>query len=169
MYRIRLMLVAFDFRQEYLEYLDMQDMDVRNGQTMSEQIIKLKGTADPNCMMLLSMSLLMYGQMERTGEYVLLNSKSFSPCALIGAFQAPEPSIRTAEPLQLSQEAYPERYTKIQEMGYAGNLLLRGLHRILQKNPAKARNTFPVKKTESVPKDSKFLPQLGKKLSFKKV
>jgi len=168
LYRIRLTLVALDFRQEYLEYLDLQDVDVRNGQTMQEQTIMLKGTADPGCMMLLSMTLLMYGQMERTGEYVLLNNKSFSPCALIGAFQATEPSLRTAEPIQLSKEAYPDRYMKMQEMGYAGNLLLKELYRILQKNPAKARNTTTVKKTEGVPKDSKPLPELGKKLSFKK-
>src|SRR5690606_13346052 len=40
-YRIRLMAVAFDFRQEYLEYLDIKDLDVLGSQIMEAQTITL--------------------------------------------------------------------------------------------------------------------------------
>ena len=124
-YRIRLMVVAFDFRQEYLEYLDIQDLDVNRTQVMEEQTIRLNAQADPGCIVMLSMSLLMYDEVAHTGEYVLLNNKGFSPCAIIAAYQSAVPSASTANPISISIEAYPDRYRKMQEMGYEGNRLLR--------------------------------------------
>lgn len=152
LYRIRLTLIAFDFRQEYLEYLDIQDVDVHTGNRMNEQVIKLKGTEEPGCMMLLSLSLLMYNQMERTGEYVLLNNKNFSPCAIIGTFQSTEPSARTADPINISIEAYPIRYLKMQEMGYAGNQLLRGFQkRLKNKQDQQSKHLKPPQNKEPLP------------------
>lgn len=168
LYRIRLTLIAFDFRKEYLEYLDLQDIDFTSGSPAALQTIILKGTTDRNCMMLVSMSLLLYGQVDRTCEYILLNNKNFSPCALIGAFQAPEPSALSAKPLQLSKEAFPDRYTRIREMGYAGNQLIAKLSGILRKSPPDAGNKASPKKIASDQTDNKPLPQLRKKLSFKK-
>jgi len=130
-YRIRLMAVAFDFRQEYLEYLDIKDMDLNGTAVMEEQIIKLNAQADPSCIVMLSMSLLMYDQVSHTLEYVMLNNKGFSPCAIIAAYQSPEPAELTTEPISLSIEAYPDRYMKMREMGYDGNRLLKKLQKNL--------------------------------------
>ena len=123
-YRIRLMAIAFDFRREYLEYLDMQDVDVHGWKVMEEQTIRLKAEADPGCMVLVSMSLLLYDEVAHTREYVLLNNKGFSPCAIIGAYPAEEAEPRTASPLDISREAYPERCYRMRSMGYEGNRLL---------------------------------------------
>ncbi len=41
---------------------------------------------------MVSMSLLFYKYVDATQEYVLLNCKAFSPCAIIGTFQSPEPA-----------------------------------------------------------------------------
>ena len=169
LYRIRLMLVAFDFRREYLEYLDMRDLDVYSGKTLEKQLITLKGTQEPGCMMLLSMSLLLYNGMGQTGEYVLLNNKGFSPGALIGAFEASSPSERTAEPLKLSKEAYPDRFEKIREMGYAGNLLLRDLPIHLRKACDGKSQPDSAKVPGPLLKQTTKLPHRGEKISFKKL
>jgi len=107
------------------------------------------------------MSQLMYNQMERTGEYVLLNSKNFSPCAIIGTFQSTEPSARTADPLKISIEAYPVRYLKMQELGYAGNQLLKGLKKHLKHSQdQKSKHIKSSEKKEPLP------VIIGKKQSF---
>ena len=124
-YRIRLMAVAFDFRQEYLEYLDMQDVDFKKHDVTPEQTIRLKAQADPGCMVLVSMSLLLYNDMGQTHEYVLLNNTGFSPCAIIAAYPADEPSPRDASAVDVCQAVFPTRFNSMVGMGYAGNTLLR--------------------------------------------
>jgi hypothetical protein len=161
-YRLRLMAVAFDFRQEYLEYLDIKDLDVPGSDIMEAQTICLNAQADPSCIVMLSMSLLMYDQVGHTGEYVLLNNKGFSPCAIIAAYQSPEPAPNTASPIRLSKEAYPDRYMKMQEMGYAGNDLLRGL--------SKQARALPSIEKKGIPKNTKqtmLQPVLGEKQFFR--
>jgi len=151
-YRIRLMAVAFDFRQQYLEYLDIKDLDFRQTQIMEAQTISLNAQADPSCIVMLSMSLLMYDQVGHTGEYILLNNKGFSPCAIIAAYPSPEPAELTAEPISLSIEAFPERYTKMQEMGYDGNRLLRNQRKQVKKLPEqKTTSTRILHKQEPLP------------------
>jgi len=159
-YRIRLMAVAFDFRKEYLEYLDLQDVDIPDGQISTGETIRLKAQADPGCMVLVSMSLLLYNEIGRTGEYVLLNNKGFSPCAIIAAYPADEPSPADAIPLSISEEAYPERCNNMQEMGYEGNRLLKRLARRLPPVPG-ASGT----KTKPAPNTADRLP--GGKISFR--
>lgn len=168
LFRIRLMLIAFDFRKEYLEYLDVVDLDILTGDTLAEQAITLQGTEEPGCMMLLSMSLLMYNKLQQTDEYVLINNKKFSPSALIAAFQAEEESDKTAEPIDINCESYPLRYEKMLGMGYAGNQLLRGLHNHLEKVQGKMDRTSPSKIPEQKSREITKLPGRGHKVSFKK-
>lgn len=136
--RIRLMLIAFNFREEYLEYLDVQDISFYNHKDISEQTVQLKGSSDASCMQLLSMSLMLFDQMDSTGENVLLNGKTFSPCAIIAAFEAENPSPRSAEPADLSAESFKERVGRMASLGYAGNAILRDVERRVRK--AKAGN-----------------------------
>lgn len=161
-YRIRLMAVAFDFRQEYLEYLDIKDLDVSRTAVMEAQTITLNAQADPGCIVMLSMSLLMYDQVSHTCEYVLLNNKGFSPCAIIAAYQATAPSPREVSPISLSIEAYPDRYMKMREMGYDGNRLLRSL--------LKRAGALPLIKKKETPINAKrtmLEPLIGEKYSFR--
>ena len=158
-YRIRLMVVAFDFRQEYLEYLDIQDLDVQRTKVMEEQTIRLNAQADPGCIVMLSMSLLMYDEVAHTAEYVLLNNKGFSPCAIIAAYQSTVPSASTASPVSISIEAYHDRYRKMREMGYEGNRLLRELEKRIGKMAIK--RTSPSTIRERSP-----LIKLGEKITF---
>jgi len=160
-YRIRLMAVAFDFRQEYLEYLDIKDLDLHRTEIMETQTISLNAQADPSCIVMLSMSLLMYDQVGHTGEYILLNNKGFSPCAIIAAYQSEQPAPNTANPISLSIEAYPDRYIKMQEMGYAGNHLLRSLLKRAGALPLIKKKEAPV-----IAKRTMLEPLIGKKQFF---
>jgi len=157
-YRIRLMAVAFDFRKEYLEYLDMQDVDFKKHQEEPEQTIRLRAQADPGCMVLVSMSLLMYEEMGQTKEYVLLNNKEFSPAAIIAAYPAEEPSPKNADPVDVCEEVFPTRFNSIQGMGYAGNRLLREFAkgRLCKQPPRKQERLTEVNR----------IPEFRKKVAF---
>ncbi|PRY55134.1 hypothetical protein B0I27_10199 [Arcticibacter pallidicorallinus] len=159
-YRIRLMVVALDFRQEYLEYLDIKDLDVHKTAVMEAQTITLNAKADPGCIVMLSMSLLMYDQVPHTCEYVLLNTKGFSPCAIIGAFPAEQAAPMAAKPFRLSKEAYPDRHEKIQEMGYDGNRLLKEFQNKYKPDQGLTTPSTQRQQTGCT---------LGKKLSFNKL
>jgi len=105
------------------------------------------------------MSLLMYDEVAHTGEYVLLNNKGFSPCAIIAAYQSTVPSASTASPVSISIEAYHDRYRKMREMGYEGNRLLRELEKRIGKMAIK--RTSPSTIRERSP-----LIKLGEKITF---
>lgn len=165
--RVRLMLVAFNFREEYLEYLDVKDIDFYNHTDIPEQTVEMNGTSDKSCIQLLSMSLILYDQMGHTKENVLLNSKVFSPCAIIAAFQAENPSPRTNEAADLGTETFQSRIERIAPIGYAGNDILRNLKkRIRSMNAKKCENLKPpkVRLTETGNRQD---PALRKKISFK--
>ena len=169
LYRIRLTAIAFDFREEYLEYLDMQDIEVSRTGMMEEQVITLRAKAEPGCIVLLSMSLLMYNEVPQTHEYVLLNNKAFSPCAIIAAYPAGQAAERTAEPRDIIQENYPVRCDNMQEMGYAGNRLLRNIRKYCQETakPEPAKNGPPANPSDRHLYQKEADIPLNQKLPFK--
>ena len=126
-YRIRLTLVAFNFREEYYEHLDIQDIDLDKYDTLSGQTITFNGTINPACILMVSMSLLFYKYVDATQEYILLNCKAFSPCAVIAAFQSSEPADYPQKEIDQSAEGYPAEKDHIHYMGYLGNMLMQGL------------------------------------------
>ena len=85
-HRIRLMLIAFNFREEYYENLGFQDLDLEGYQTIEEQVITFNEVVPKDCLALVSMSLMLYSSINQTNEIILLNSKEFSPCAIIATF-----------------------------------------------------------------------------------
>jgi hypothetical protein len=161
-YRIRLMAVAFDFRQEYLEYLDIKDLDVQRTAVMEAQTITLNAQADPSCIVMLSISLLMYDQVGHTGEYILLNSKGFSPCAIIAAYQSAQPASIAADPIRLSIEAYPDRYMKMQEMGYDGNRLLKEIRKKYKPDQSAVSRSPQRQETECILRKKVFFNKANK-------
>ncbi|WP_245681342.1 SDR family oxidoreductase [Arcticibacter eurypsychrophilus] len=76
----------------YTDGLDIQDIDLDKYDTLAGQTVTFNGTINPACILMVSMSLLFYKYVDATQEYVLLNCKAFSPCAIIGTFQSPEPA-----------------------------------------------------------------------------
>ncbi|WP_069659154.1 hypothetical protein [Arcticibacter eurypsychrophilus] len=123
-YRIRLMLVAFNFREEYYENLGVKDLNLEGYQNTEEQIITFTETVPEDCLALVSMSLMLYSSISQTNESILLNSKEFSPCAIIGAFQSEKPSEYPIKEVNTQPSNYPGREKKIKEMFYKGNLLM---------------------------------------------
>lgn len=164
--RIRLMLIAFNFREEYLEYADVKDIDFYNYKNIPEQCVVLQASSDQSCIQILSMSVMLYDQMGPTGDYVLLNSRSFSPCAIIAAYPAENPSLRIAEPADLTSSTFQNRIDRIGPMGYAGNEILRNLNRRCQHQITSSSGKQMQLKAQLQQQETSMIPALRKKISF---
>ncbi|EOR95998.1 hypothetical protein ADIARSV_0814 [Arcticibacter svalbardensis MN12-7] len=160
-HRIRLMLVAFNFREEYYENLGFQDVDIEGYQTIESQFITFKEAVPDDCLALVSMSLMLYSKLSQTNESILLNSAAFSPCAIIGTFQSGNSSEYPREAVNYQPSNYLGRGETIKEMSYKGNLLMLGLNYRIRKQAKDSAIT--VKSMEVIPD---VLP--GKRVSFKK-
>ncbi|WP_069658121.1 hypothetical protein [Arcticibacter eurypsychrophilus] len=132
-HRIRLMLVAFNFREEYYENLGFQDLDLEGYQTIKGQVITFTEKVPEDCLALVSMSLMLYSTINQTNEDILLNSKEFSPCAIIGIFQSEKPSDYPIKEVDMKPSNYPDREEKIKEMFYKGNLLMLKIDNMINK------------------------------------
>jgi len=126
-HRIRLMLVAFNFREEYYENLGVRDVDLEGYQSVEGQVITFNEAVPEDCLALVSLSLMLYSTIEQTNESILLNNKEFSPCAIIGAFQSEQPSEYPTEKVNFQPSDFTGRETKVKELMYKGNLLMLGL------------------------------------------
>ncbi|WP_069659447.1 hypothetical protein [Arcticibacter eurypsychrophilus] len=159
-YRIRLMLVAFNFREEYYENLGFQDLDLEGYQNFEGQVVTFIEKVPEDCLALVSMSLMLYSTVSQTNESVLLNSKEFSPCAIIGTFQSEKPSGYPFKEVNYQSSSYPGREEKIKEMFYKGNLLMLGLSCRIDKQANKSNKKI---KPKMIISDF----SLRKKISFK--
>jgi len=132
-HRIRLMLIAFNFREEYYENLGFRDIDVEGYQSLEEQTITFNEAVPRDCLAMVSMSLMLYSRLSHTNESILLNSAAFSPCAIISTFQSERPSEHPINEVNTQPSDYPSREKKIEVMFYKGNLLLLGLDKRIGK------------------------------------
>jgi len=96
-YRVRFSLIGFNFRQEYYEYLEVKDVELRKHGQLEAQEIRFETQPEADQLLMLSVSLLAYSETRMEEGYVLLNSKEFSPCALIAAYAAEEPGYKFLE------------------------------------------------------------------------
>ncbi|WP_069658580.1 hypothetical protein [Arcticibacter eurypsychrophilus] len=147
-HRIRLMLVAFNFREEYYENLGFQDVDLEGYQSFEGQVITFNEKVPEDCLALVSMSLILYSNVSQTNECILLNSQEFSPCSIIGAFQSEEPSDYPLKKIDMKLSNYPGREEKIKEMFYKGNLLMlkinNSIHKLsISSNKMKTKEVIP--------------------------
>lgn len=118
--RLRFLLVALNFRESYYEYVDRQELEFQLNQKSEAMTLRMSGDVPAGSLLLLSMSVFLYGSDTLDKELLLLNSKAFSPAALIGAWQ--EPGI-----IPLSQAAAAEGSEVRITVGYIGNQLLTDL------------------------------------------
>ncbi|EOR95776.1 hypothetical protein ADIARSV_1089 [Arcticibacter svalbardensis MN12-7] len=132
-HRIRLMLVAFNFREEYYENLGFQDVDLEGYQSIEGQVITFNKKVPDDCLALVSMSLMLYSPINQTNESILLNSAAFSPCAIIGTLQSENPSNYQLKMVDTQPSNYLGREEKIKLMDYRGNLLILGLENRISK------------------------------------
>ena len=129
-YRIRFNLIGFNFRQEYYEYLEVKDLELRKYGQLEAQELRFERTPEPDQILMVSVSVLAYSETRMEEGYVLLNSKEFSPCALIAAFPADEPGEYPGGPVNVElSEGQQPRAASICMMGYEGNRLIRNLER----------------------------------------
>ncbi|EOR95200.1 hypothetical protein ADIARSV_1688 [Arcticibacter svalbardensis MN12-7] len=96
--KVRFLLTGFNFRENYYEYVDNQEISYDRDEKTAERIIEMKGTVPSGCMLVLSMSLSFYSFSDMDQELVLLNSVECSPCAIIGSWQA-EAVIPLGQPI----------------------------------------------------------------------
>lgn len=130
LFRIRLTLIGFNFRKEYYEYLGVQDIDLRSSENLNEQVVRFDYGQRPELLIMLSVSILAYKQTGMKEGLMLLNSKEYSPCAIIAAFPAEEPGCYPDGPVNhhFSRDSN-ELVESLSIMGYDGNRLLRKLAR----------------------------------------
>jgi len=161
-YRIRFSLIGFNFRKEYYEYLEVRDVELRKHGQLEAQEIRFETQPEADQLLMLSVSLLAYSETRMEEGYVLLNSKEFSPCALIAAYAAEEPGEFPADPGNLElNESQLLRGASISMMCYEGNRLLRDLER--KKEPKINATNKPVKQH-----NDRQVMQIGKRVSFSK-
>lgn len=129
--QVRFLLIGFNFRENYYEYIDHSELEYRRGEQSEAQTITFDSKVPSGCMLLLSMSVSLYGSNDFDREDVLLNNLQFSPCALIGAWQS-EGVISLTDPKPLVEE----RQGRFM-MGYSGNEILATLDRRIKR---KAKN-----------------------------
>ena len=169
-YRVRLSLIGFNFRKEYYEYLEFRDVEIAKNEKMEVQQILFHTEPPKDQILLLSMTLMAYSGNSMNEGGVLLNSREFSPCALIAAFAAAEVGELPGEPIEPELTGIPEqRRGNIVLVGYEGNRLVREL---AGKVRGKAKEAIPKNTPGSVPKikpNSKAPGDLtGKRVSFGK-
>ena len=171
-YRIRFSLIGFNFRQEYYEYLEVRDLELRKYGELDAQEIRFETQPEADQLLMLSVSLLAYSETRMEEGYVLLNSKAFSPCAIIAAYAAEEPGEYPEGPVSLRlSEAQQPRAAAIHCMCYEGNRLLRDQERRRERaqatSPAVAtKAATAVKKRRPKEDEGKLLFQTGKRVSF---
>lgn len=171
-YRIRFSLIGFNFRQEYYEYLEVRDVELSKHGQLEAQEIRFEVRPEADQLLMLSVSLLAYSETRMEEGYVLLNSKEFSPCAIIAAFAAEEPGEYPLGPLNMElSEAQQARGASFYNMCYEGNRLLRDLKRTEEKikatTPAAMRKAATTKQ-RAKDDDDKVQFQVGKRISFVK-
>ena len=147
-HRIRLMLVAFNFREEYYENLGFRDLDLEGYQITEEQVITFEEKVPDDCLALVSMSLMLYSSVSHTNESILLNSKTFSPCMIIGAFQSERPSGYPLKKVNFQPSNYPGREEKVKELFYKGNILLLRSSDLLNKQAVAIRRPIKVEQQD---------------------
>lgn len=159
-YRIRFSLIGFNFRQEYYEYLEVKDLELRKYGQLEAQEIRFETSPEADQLLMLSVSLLAYSETRMDEGYVLLNSKEFSPCAILAAFAAKEPGEYPAGPVNLKlNEVQQPRVANMYMMGYEGNRLMRGLERRQQ-----TKTEAPMKRT--MDEGGRQFLKIGTRVSF---
>ncbi|MGV3704127.1 MAG: hypothetical protein ACO1NU_02010 [Arcticibacter sp.] len=128
-YCIRFSLIGFNFRKEYYEYLEVKDLELNKYGELEAQEIWFETQPAPEQLLMLSVSVLAYRKTRMDEGYVLLNSKEFSPSALIAVYAAEEPGEYPSGPVNMELSEAQLAQETICYMGYAGNRLLRDLER----------------------------------------
>lgn len=166
-YRIRLMLVAFNFREEYYEHLEVKDVDFASYERLEEQVVSFDSIANPSSMLMLSMSLLVYNTIGLDDEAILVNSKSYSPCAIIATFQSTAPVDRPKVAVNQCAANYPVEQGNLHHMEYAGNRLMLKLGSRIDRYARPAGKTAGVIKEQGTIKDPGPGIILGGRVPFK--
>jgi len=134
-YKIRFSLIGFNFRKEYYEYLEVKDVELCKHGQLEAQEIPFETQPEADQLLMLSVSLLAYSETRMEEGYVLLNSKEFSPCAIIAAYAAEEPGEYPDGPVNMElSESQQTRGASIYNMCYEGNRLMRDLERKARPN-----------------------------------
>ncbi|MGV3706464.1 MAG: hypothetical protein ACO1NU_13910 [Arcticibacter sp.] len=161
-YRIRFSLIGFNFRQEYYEFLEVRDLEVQKYAQVEAQEIRFEAQPEADQLLLLSVSLLAYSETRMEQGYLLLNSKNFSPCALIAAYAAEKPGEYPEGPVNMELSgAQLQRGASFYTMCYEGNQMLRNLERRIGVEST-------VKKKEPDPVEDSGDLKCGQRVSFRK-
>ncbi len=169
-YRVRFSLIGFNFRREYYEYLEFRDVEIDKYQKIEAQQIVFQTEPPKDQILLLSMTLMAYSGISRDNESTLLNSREFSPGALIAAYAAEEVGELPGEPMDQALTGIPpQRWPNMVLIGYEGNRLIRELARKVRGETKKAISKNIARSIPKIKPDSEAPGDLtGKRVSFKR-
>ena len=120
-YRLRFLVTAFNFRQEYYEYVSVKDLTVIKWKALESQDFEMEGVIPEGCMVMVTAALECLTLNETDKSIELVNTPSFSPAAIVAVFQSAENL-----PLEQSQEAIREAWRHHPGLGgYTGNRWLK--------------------------------------------
>ncbi|MGX5688039.1 hypothetical protein [Arcticibacter tournemirensis] len=129
-YRLRFMLVAFNFRQEFYEYVGVKDVEMGREERAAAQELLFDGEVPQGSLLILmaSVSCLDYNDYEL--RYESMNTKEYSPAALIATYPSKEEApagygeMRVDDDVrEMKSSGRPQRVFDMLE--YFGNDILR--------------------------------------------
>lgn len=82
-FKIRLMAIAFNFREGYYDLLDWKDWHIYREQSLESQDWEIVGKAPEGSVLMIAMAV--YAGMSHSAEDILLNQEAWSPAAILDA------------------------------------------------------------------------------------
>ncbi|WP_374165784.1 hypothetical protein [Arcticibacter sp. MXS-1] len=169
-FRIRFLLIAFNFREEFYELVDMKEAVMDRGEQIPAQELLFDNDRPKGSLLLLSASIdyLSYNRLDKS--YEPLNTKEFSPCDIIAAF----PAVDEAEPGYRKQryQELPEA-TRNSRTGLFGGYKGAAMREKVDKLNGQGRQWDSWRAEDSGiggrkwPKEDDWKDMIGKRTSFK--
>ncbi|WP_207534593.1 hypothetical protein [Desertivirga arenae] len=153
-YVIRLMAVSFNFKTSLASYLSSKEIKINYGKGFEGAEIEVLESLPPGRLVLLGMFVHAYNWDTFDG-YTRLNSKTWSPGAIIGGWQAPEqeePEMTN----RLEKEKAVVGDVKMYPLSYSGVEIQRKFEDIWAKQDKKVKD--PVQKRPAMPDIDEELP-----------
>lgn len=154
--KLRLLVIAFNFKEECYEYLRYEELPFKRGATVEAQEWEVDTAHLQGNLILASMSLDFYADDELTGE-IGKNSKVCSPAEIIGAFHIQEAPEAVQKAALVEPEERPQSTRKIMN-NYCGREMFKKLSSVGEFDPKpdiRKRKVMKVKGLDLLPQVKK--------------
>ena len=159
LYTLRFQLIAFNYKEQFYEYLGTQDVDLPSYKPVAARQLAFEEAVPEGCLLLLGMAFLTRRYSAASGQYECMNDREFSPAALIAGFAAEE-LVREETPVVAKQVVKRRR----SRMSYVGDKLIARYGKwLVAKGISQPSEPLMLKQEERIPD----IPPNGKRVSIK--